>query len=180
MSQNEGKKMDRRTLYTRMVIREALYDLLKEKHLAQITVKEICEKADINRATFYRNYRDIYDLYEQLEEELTSSVFADGDIENDRYKLLKIIYENQSFYREFFESRLESQYIKKVIDIMYDRMKQLLIKRGTYDEQTFRISYQYNYHGVIGVIKEWLSAGCPEKPEEFGNIIYGIVEKQYQ
>ena len=57
--------------------------------------------------------------------------------------------------------------------------KELLIKRGTFDERTFQISYQYNYHGVIGVLKEWLNAGCPEKPKEFGDIIYGIVEKQY-
>ncbi|MDD5922946.1 MAG: TetR-like C-terminal domain-containing protein [Eubacteriales bacterium] len=146
MLQNKEKKTDRRTLYTRKVIREALFDLLNEKHPDKITVKEICEKADINRATFYRNYMDIYDLYEQLEEELTSSAFSDGNIENDRHKLLEIIYENQAFYREFFESRMESRYIKK----------------------------------VIGVIKEWLSSGCPEKPREFGDIIYGIVEKQYQ
>lgn len=180
MLQNKEKKVDRRTLYTRMLIREALYELLKDKHLAQISVKEICERADINRATFYRNYMDIYDLYEKLEEELTSSSFADGNIEAGRYKLLEIVYENQFFYREFFESRLESRYIKEVIDKMYNQMKELLISRGTYDERTFHISYQYNYHGVIGVIKEWLLAGCPEKPEEFGEIIYSIVEKQYQ
>lgn len=183
MLQNEDKsekKMDRRTAYTRMVIQEALTDLLKEKHLDRITVKEICEKADINRATFYRNYMDIYDLYEQMEEELTENAFADGDIESDRYKLLEIIYENQSFYREFFDSRLESRFIKATVKTMYDQMKELLQKRGTYDERTFEISYQYNYYGAIGVIREWLNAECPETPKEFGDILYGIVEKQYQ
>ena len=122
---------------------------------------------------------DIYDLYEKLEEELTESAFADGDIEQDRYKLLEVIYENQTFYKEFFLSRLESRYIKNMVEKMYEQMKELLIKRGTFDERTFLISYQYNYHGVIGVLKEWLNAGCPEKPKEFGDIIYGIVEKQY-
>lgn len=180
MLQNEWKKIDRRTAYTRMMIRESLYHLLEKKHLSEITVKEICEGAEINRATFYRNYMDIYDLYEKLEEELTESAFSDGDIETDRYKLLEIIYDNQSFYREFFDSRLESRYIKKTVKAMYDRMKELLKERGTYDERTFEISYQYNYYGVIGVIREWLNAGCLEKPKEFGDIIYGIVEKQYQ
>lgn len=174
------EKIDRRTAYTRRVIRESLEKLLEKKHLSEITVKELCEEADINRTTFYRNYLDIYDLYEQLEEELTEKAFADGNIEEDRYKLLKVIYENQTFYREFFDSRLESRYIRQTIQKMYDEMKKLLIERGTYDEKTFRILYQYNYHGAVGVIREWLDGGCRESPEEFGKILFGIVEKQYQ
>lgn len=90
VQKSEEKKIDRRTAYTRMVIRDALYNLLETKHLSQITVKEICEEADINRATFYRNYVDIYDLYEKLEEELTSSAFADGNIETGRYRLIEL------------------------------------------------------------------------------------------
>lgn len=171
--------MDRRTTYTKMVIRDTLYKQLEHKHLSEITVKELCAEADVNRATFYRYYMDIYDLYEKLEEELTEAAFG-GDIEQDRYKLLEVIYENQAFYKEFFLSRLESRYIKKTIELMYKQMKELLIKRGTFDERTFQISYQYNYHGVIGVLKEWLNAGCPEKPKKLGDIIYGIVEKQYR
>lgn len=171
--------MDRRTAYTKMVIRDTLYKQMESKHLSEITVKELCAEADINRATFYRYYTDIYDLYEKLEEELTESAFSNGDIEQDRYKLLEVIYENQTFYREFFLSRLESRYIKSTVEKMYEQMKMLLMKRGTFDERTFQISYQYNYHGVIGVLREWLNAGCPEKPREFGDIIYGIVEKQY-
>lgn len=63
---------------------------------------------------------------------------------------------------------------------MFDQMKTLMIQRGTYDARTFQISYPYNYYGMIGVLKEWLSDGCPEKPREFADIIYGIVEKQYR
>lgn len=76
---------------------------MENKHLSKITVKEICEKAEINRAIFYRNYTDIYDLFEKLEAELMENAFADGNLETDRYKLLELIYENQSFYKEFFE-----------------------------------------------------------------------------
>lgn len=150
---------------------------MENKHLSKITVKEICEKAEINRAIFYRNYTDIYDLFEKLEAELMENAFADGNLETDWYKLLELIYENQSFYKEFFESRLESPYIKKMVWVMYDPMKNLLLQRGTYDERTFEIAYQYNYYGVIGVLKELLACGCPEKPRELGDIVYDIVEK---
>lgn len=172
--------MDRRTKYTRMVIKDALYQLLEHKHLPEITVKEICEIADINRATFYRNYKDIYDLFEQIEEELTREVFQNHDIEKDRYRLLEVIYQNQPFYREFFDSHLESRYIRETVQKTFEEMKQLLRKRGTYDEQTFAISFAYNYHGAIGVIREWLDGGCRLQPRELGDMLYGIVEKQYQ
>lgn len=171
--------MDRRNKYTQTVIKEALFTLLENKSLSQITVKELCQIADINRTTFYRNYTDIYDLYEKLEKELVSKTFSNDDIVNDRYKLLELIYENQSFYKEFFNSRLESKFIIDTVKNMYNQMKQLLISRGSFDERTFEISYQYNYYGVIGVLKEWLNAGCPEQPKAFGDILYSIVEKQY-
>lgn len=171
--------MDRRKKYTRTVIKEAVLTLLESKSLSQITVKEVCQLADINRTTFYRNYIDIYDLCEEIEKELMEETFSNEDIINDRYKLLELIYENQSFYKEFFNSRLESKFITDIVKNISDQMKELLISRGTFDEREFEMSYKYNYYGVIGVLKDWLNAGCPEEPKDFGDILYSIVEKQY-
>ena len=60
----EEKKTDRRTLKTRKAICEALMGFLTEKELNKVTVQEISDKADINRATFYKHYLDVYDLYD--------------------------------------------------------------------------------------------------------------------
>lgn len=94
--------MDKRKKYTRMFLHEALQELLKTKHLKEITVKELCEKADINRTTFYRNYQDIYELFEEEEKEMMEASFASQDMSQDRMNILKLIYDHQSFYREFF------------------------------------------------------------------------------
>ena len=48
--------------YTALCMDEALISLLKEKDLEYITVKEICEKAGVNRSTFYLHYETIADL----------------------------------------------------------------------------------------------------------------------
>lgn len=50
--------------------------LIKEKSIEKITVSEICEKADVNRSTFYRNYYDIYDLEEKVEDYFIESLIA--------------------------------------------------------------------------------------------------------
>ena len=53
--------MDRRIKYTKKIIKDCFFELLSEKDINKITVSELCNKADINRATFYRYYIDIYD-----------------------------------------------------------------------------------------------------------------------
>lgn len=92
--------LDRRRRYTQQVIKEVYIHLLQKNKTEEITVKEICELADINRATFYRNFRDIYDLFETIEKELIVEAFPNGTKNADLTEMLKIIYDNQIFYRE--------------------------------------------------------------------------------
>ena len=66
--------MDRRVRKTRRVLRQCLTTLLKEKKIQEITVREIAEMADINRGTFYLHYKDVYDLMEQIENELMAEL----------------------------------------------------------------------------------------------------------
>ena len=62
--------LDARIRYTKMVIKDAFVALLKEKPLNKVTVKEICNLAEINRATFYKYYSDPYDLLNKMEQEI--------------------------------------------------------------------------------------------------------------
>ena len=61
---------DRRVRRTKARLREAFTALLGEKPLEEITVRELADRADVNRGTFYAHYTDIYDLLHQLEEEM--------------------------------------------------------------------------------------------------------------
>lgn len=63
-------KEDARVRYTKKALRDALFQCLKTKQLQDITVKEISETANLNRATFYKHYRDCFDLLEQIENEM--------------------------------------------------------------------------------------------------------------
>jgi len=49
------------------VIQDTFLSLLKEKDISRITVREICEKANINRSTFYRHHEDIYALMKTVQ-----------------------------------------------------------------------------------------------------------------
>ena len=69
---NEG--YDQRVRLTKTMIKNAFLELLSAKNIRHISVRELCEKAQINRATFYSHYMDIYDLKEQLENQLIESL----------------------------------------------------------------------------------------------------------
>ncbi|KEO85102.1 TetR/AcrR family transcriptional regulator [Tumebacillus flagellatus] len=61
---------DRRKKRTRQLLRKALLDLIEERGLDRITVRDLTERAEINRGTFYLHYRDVPDLMEQLKQEI--------------------------------------------------------------------------------------------------------------
>lgn len=63
-------KNNRRTQMTRMLLRTALTELMGEKPFSQITIKDICERADLNRTTFYLHYTDQHALLLDVENEV--------------------------------------------------------------------------------------------------------------
>ena len=79
---------DHRSRVTKMLIRKAFMELLRQKPLASISVKELCELAGINRGTFYSHYQDVYDLLDQLEQEMM----------NDFQKALEPLLEAKPFH----------------------------------------------------------------------------------
>ena len=70
---------------------------------------ELCEKAQINKSTFYDHYRDVYDLAEQLEDEAIRSYL---DIAHPEYVLTDVA----GFVRELFASRLACE---RLLDILF-------------------------------------------------------------
>ena len=78
-------KTDARVRYTVHMIQNVFLELLKEKPVAKITVKEICEHAEINRSTFYKHYQDVYDLMEKLENEAVEAFekLLDSYVQNE-------------------------------------------------------------------------------------------------
>ena len=67
---------DRRALRTTAQIKETLFALMEHKEIHQISVAEICKVCQINRATFYDHYRDIFDLAQDLETDVLLDIQA--------------------------------------------------------------------------------------------------------
>lgn len=78
-----SEKKDLRVIKTERAIYTALVDLLKRKDLEKITVSELAQKAEINKATFYLHYIDIYSLYQEaLGKHIKEIIVEKGLLEN--------------------------------------------------------------------------------------------------
>ena len=65
-----NRKSDLRVIKTKRAIHTAFAELLTEKDMDDITVTDIASRAIINRKTFYNNYRGVYELVDELENEV--------------------------------------------------------------------------------------------------------------
>lgn len=68
--------MDIRTVKTKKAIKEAFMQLRSQKALERISVKELCQTAQINKSTFYSHYDDIYDLSDEVEQESVAYILG--------------------------------------------------------------------------------------------------------
>ena len=68
------RKEDRRAKMTKTFLRHALVELMRTKNINDLSVKEICEKADVNRSTFYKHYETITDLYSDILSDVSRNI----------------------------------------------------------------------------------------------------------
>ena len=160
---------------------------MSKKPLANITVKELCEQADINRGTFYRYYKDIYDLFNQLEKEMISAENINWVGEHFNYQemckqrfyaMLNLIFHNINFYKFFFGTELHSEHLETLIQNAHDNiLKMLTEKNMIFDRTYFDYAFEYTRCGIIGLIKKWADHDCPEPPEVITDIIVHLLNK---
>ncbi len=173
------EKEDRRVRYTKMVLKQSLLSLMGDKPIEKITVKEICEKADINRGTFYAHYKDPYDLLAQIENELfdeinisvESSLNAES-ISGLLDKIFESIQKNIELCRVLFSDNGDKVFVRRIMYIARDRSIaewNKLIPSGR-DEQLERL-YTFYANGCIAIIQNWLENGMKESPQELSDFI---------
>lgn len=101
--------MDIRVEKTRQSILNTFIELRGQKPLERITVKELCQRARINKSTFYAHYADIYDLADQVEEEIVKLVIA--NVAHPEY----VIQRPKEFIREFYQAYMSHGALLKVV-----------------------------------------------------------------
>ena len=175
----ENDKLDRRVRKTKRQLRQGLTELLKEKSVKDITVRELSDLVDINRGTFYLHYKDVFDMVEQIEKEMFENFrnVLDGySVKTLNGKPLPMIVGIFRFVKE--NSDMCGVLISKNGDISFiNRLKDLVRERCLNDwmalfnkSQNFEYYYSFIVSGCIGLLQSWLEAGLKESPEHMASL----------
>jgi AcrR family transcriptional regulator len=151
-------------------IEKVFVQLIQNKEINEISVTDICKKANLNRSTFYANYIDVYDLADKIREKLeieVKDVYKEerdtGVNSNDFLKLFRYIKENQIFFKTFFKLNLDNK--NTLFEYDYNLAKEI------YNNQFIDYHITFFMSGLNAVIKKWLENDCQETPEEISQII---------
>jgi AcrR family transcriptional regulator len=160
-------KDDRRVKYTKMVLKDSFIKLLTKKDISRITIKEICEYADINRATFYSHYIDQYDLMKKIEDELLDNISTHLSVLEELgtnlnsvetiEKILDYIKENAQLCKLLLSERGDLSFQKKVMIFVYDIVMSNLSSIGIIDKEDAEYIYSFTITGSVGIIQKWLN-----------------------
>lgn len=170
-------KTDARIRFTKMVIEDAFFDLLLKKPVGKITVKELCENADINRATFYKHYLDIPDLFEKTEQKLLDRIsenFSAKEGMNFAVQLKKLMEYTKNHGEKFMaigSSNGDPEFMaKSIVDIGVQ-----LFDDGSGAPMTARqkMIADYVIHGGGAILRSWVIGGMKEDIDE---VAYTIIE----
>lgn len=178
---------DRRVKYTKMVLRESLIELLKEKPISRLTIKELCQRADINRATFYSHYADQYDLLKQIEAEFIADINSYLDHFNIETvstnmvqilsKILEYIAENSELCHVLLGNNGIIDFQTYIMKIVSERVVIEWRKKKRVDETTAEYIYTYVATGSIGIIRKWLQDDNPKPSQQMAEFISHLVNK---
>lgn len=155
------KKTDRRVKRTKKLLKDALARLLLENDLHKISVSRLTEVADVSRGAFYTHYQDIFDLYEQMENDLMSDldkiIITDP---SDRYdmiyeRIVDYVYENADVCRIFMGSGRYREKLSKVIESHYSEIVKYEMKSDELKEE-WKYLIHYQNEGFIAALHMWL------------------------
>ena len=177
----EQKKEDRRVRRTKKLLTQALTQLLQQKQVNEITVKELTDLADMNRGTFYLYYKDIFDMLEKIEDELFENLNAiialrgNANVSEQAKPILRDLFtfieDNQEMCRVLLSPNGDMNFLHRLNEVMRERCLQLYQTAdliGSEDE--FDYHYSFIVFGCAGIIRSWVNRGCPENAEEMADL----------
>lgn len=179
-----GTRLDRRVKYTYKSLKDAMIDLLHGEHISKISVVSLCDRADINRSTFYNHFKDQYDLLDHITLEALGNIkenieklnHSDNEISIETLqKILDYVKANTGVFKALLSDNCDpdiQREVMRMIDIVSINDYQNLSGRKKDYMMLFQIT------GCISMLNKWLMDGTPESTYEMSCLIVKALGRQ--
>ena len=171
-----NKKNNQRYKNSSEKIETAFLALTLNHKYEDISISQICERAQINRSTFYSHYDDINDLIIKIEAKFANSmsmIFDYGSRANNEafVEMFKFVKENKYFYKAFLNipyiTTAEKNTKSTILSNMKDNLKSIAVS-----DIELRYHASFFGAGIKEICRIWLERDCKETPEEMAMILF--------
>lgn len=173
---------DRRIAKTKRALRSALIELVEERGLEDVTVNNLCERADLNRGTFYNHFKDKDELVCAFEEELMQGILVWQESLN-RVKLTDMVAyrvagkplpflvnlfdylrEESDFLHAILGPQGDGRFRRQVREVVCDNLVKNILHEKYRTNPTVFVDYYVAFYAsaYLGVILHWIERGAVE------------------
>ena len=170
------RKEDRRIMMTKRMLKDALVEMLKEKDIYHISIRELCERADVNRTTFYKYYGSQFDLLADMENDMLAFITQTIDAyKSDQEKSItaacRYLEENIEFARLIINNNVDPTFASRLFAMDAIKSNALRTLPGIKNEAEFEYIYNFLTYGAFRMVCVWLNKEERETPEQFAALI---------
>lgn len=167
-------KQDLRVKKTKKALFEALLQLLQTYNFFDVTVTKLCEKADVNRSTFYAHYTNMDDLFVSHMMQMMEALIAEYQQAHTQVgkgeqtaltNVFQHILSNRTFYDVLFSDKLPAKYLALFSHYYMQVPKEIIAQSGK-SEMDEELYYTFCISATIGVINHWRKSNYAKTPLE--------------
>ncbi|MGI2329124.1 TetR/AcrR family transcriptional regulator [Planococcus sp. YIM B11945] len=190
MMEDKAGKLSPQAERTKHQIKQAFTELINEKGFSHVSVTDIVQRAQYNRATFYLYYLDKPDLTEELKAEMFEQIkrtsmeryvpgkeIATKSMDSDSFELITFIYDNRSFFNLYLKEDtipgLYKDLPRAIFELLNEQFTFTPIGNHDINSSQFKL---YMAHGTAGLILDWAEKGYLKSPREVTEELIGILQ----
>lgn len=162
------KKANLKVINTKRKLSKSLISLLTSKSITEIDVSELCEKAGINRTTFYKHYASLYHLLDELIvqffkriEALFLSLSSGENTTSKVVYLLKYLKQNREFVTIIMNNNSFSSISERLIQLNFICNlinSNIQYRKNAYVSEDYYVDFIIS--GWIAAIRRWVNENC--------------------
>lgn len=179
-----SNKTDKRIINTKNKIKDSFLSLLEEKKIEKITVKEICERADVTRGTFYAHYENEYDLLKMLIIEMVTGAFKiirhlseSGYSHDEKIAMLTKMFDYLKSNKILLWYFVNRNTYEEISVMAKDFFYAICLKKAeTVDSERVQAAYMFTGCGILGLLNFWINDNCTIGSEKIAVYFMSIID----
>lgn len=179
---------NRRVRRTRHFLEEGLLQLMQEKSIKNITVRELTERVAVNRSTFYLHYMDIFDMVDKMEEQLFEDFYYELNAEKREFTLEEEVYHFMEVALSFLKRNRRTvlilcshngdhTFLKRMEQLTKQHAKvwiRSLLGENACERQ-IELATSFFCSGCVSLAADWLVSDDMEEPQEILRMMFQLV-----